>query len=192
MGSLIDKFNYNCENEIKDFNHSLIIYFSRAGNNYVNGQIVNLKTGNTEVIAKKIAEIINSKLYKIEPIVEYSKDYSECLEETINDKRRNARPELKHYLKDIKQYDVIFLGYPNYWESLPMPIITFLERYDFKNKIIKPFCTHEGGEFGNSIDQIKKICKGANVKQGLAILGIECLNIKKVLSKLEKWIKMDL
>ena len=84
--------------------NSLIIYFSRAGENYVNGQILNLKNGNTEIIAKKIAELINGNLYKIEPIVEYSKDYSECLEETINDKKRNARPELKHYLKDLNNY----------------------------------------------------------------------------------------
>lgn len=172
--------------------NSLIIYFSRAGENYVNGQILNLKTGNTEIIAKKIAELINANLYKIEPIVEYSKDYSECLEETINDKKRNARPELKHYLKDLKAYDVIFLGYPNYWESLPMPVLTFLEKYDFKDKIIKPFCTHEGGGFGDSIEKIKKICKGAKVKQGLDIFGIECLNIKEILPKLEEWIKLDL
>lgn len=172
--------------------NSLIIYFSRAGENYVNGQIVDLKTGNTEIIAKKIAEIIHSDLFKIEPIIEYSKDYSECLEETINDKNRNARPELKHYLKDINNYDVIFLGFPNFWESLPMPVLTFLEKYDFKDKIIKPFCTHEGGEFGDSLGIIKKICKGAKIKKGIAIYGIECINIEKILPKLEEWIKMDL
>ena len=75
----------------------LIAYFSRAGENYVNGNILNLSVGNTELAAKIIQEVTGADLYKIEPILEYSKDYSECLEEAKEDQRRQARPALKNH-----------------------------------------------------------------------------------------------
>lgn len=80
----------------------LIAYFSRAGENYVNGNILNLKVGNTELAAKIIQEVTGADLYKIEPILEYSKDYSECLDEAKEDQRRQARPALK---KNISRYE---------------------------------------------------------------------------------------
>ncbi len=81
----------------------LIAYFSRAGENYVNGNILNLKVGNTELAAKIIQEVTGADLYKIEPILEYSKDYSECLEEAKEEQRRQARPALKEPFPDIKK-----------------------------------------------------------------------------------------
>lgn len=105
----------------------LIAYFSRAGENYVNGNILNLSVGNTELAAKIIQEVTGADLYKIEPILEYSKDYSECLEEAKEDQRRQARPALKKPFPDMKKYEVIYLGYPNYWGTMPMPVFTFLE-----------------------------------------------------------------
>lgn len=123
---------------------SIVIYFSRAGYNYVNGEIRYLKIGNIEVIAKKIVELTNSDIFKVEPMLAYSEDYSECIEEAKQDQRAGARPELKEYPQNLDDYDVIYLGYPNYWGTMPMVMFTLLENAKLTNKIIKPFCSHEG------------------------------------------------
>ena len=163
----------------------LIAYFSRSGNNYVNGTIKNLEVGNTEIAAKMIKEITGSDIFKIEPIRVYSIDYSRCIEEAKDDLNRDARPELKDYLDSIEEYDVIYLGYPNYWGTMPMAVFTFLEKYDFSNKIIKPFCTHEGSGAGSSINDIKKICPQAKIKSALSIHGAD---VKQAGESIKNWI----
>lgn len=162
-----------------------IAYFSRRGNNYVNGEIKNLSVGNTEVAAKLIYELTEADLFQIEPVVAYSTDYSECIEEAKQDQRRDARPELKVWPESLDAYDTIYLGYPNYWGTMPMAVFTFLERFDFSGKTIKPFCTHEGSGMGNSERDIKRLCPHAKVEKGLAILGA---NAKKAESIIQKWI----
>lgn len=150
---------------------SIIIYFSRAGYNYVNGEIKDLKVGNTEVVAKKIAELTNSDLFKIEQIIEYSNDYSECIDEVKQDQIRNARPELKKYPDNLEKYDLIYLGFPNYWGTMPMAVFTLLEKYDLTGKIIKPFCTHEGSGIERCKTDIKKLCPNSEVKEEILIHG---------------------
>uniref|UniRef100_S0DGQ3 Putative flavodoxin family protein n=1 Tax=termite gut metagenome TaxID=433724 RepID=S0DGQ3_9ZZZZ len=149
----------------------LIAYFSRAGENYVCGALQNLSIGNTEVAAHMVQQAAGGDLFKIDPLAAYSADYSACIEEAKKDQKRGARPELKAYLPDIDGYDTVYLGYPNYWGTLPMAVFTFLERYDFSGKTIKPFCTHEGSGLGGSEADIKKLCPGATVEKGLAIVG---------------------
>ena len=149
----------------------LIVYFSRAGNNYVSGAIQNLTIGNTEEAAKLLAEMTGADLFKIEPVVPYSSDYSACIEEAKQDLKRNARPELKRYPDNLDGYDTVYLGYPNYWGTMPVAVFTFLERFDFSGKTIKPFCTHEGSGMGSSESDIKRLCGGAILEAGLAIQG---------------------
>ena len=115
----------------------------------------------------------------------YAKDYNECIAQAQDDQRQNARPELKNYPKSLDEYDVIYLGYPNYWNTMPMAVFTFLEHFDFSEKTIKPFCTHEGSGMGSSISDIKKLCPMANVENGLAIHGGSVGRSKK---DIEKWI----
>lgn len=162
----------------------LVVFFSRKGNNYVNGSIKNLYVGNTEVAANMIAEVTGADLFKLEPVVEYSTDYTECTNEAAEDKRKNARPDLIKYPDSLDAYDTIYLGYPNYWGTAPMAVFTFLERYDFSGKTIKPFCTHEGSGMGSSERDIKKSCPGATVEKGLAIHGADVNSAKKAI---EKW-----
>lgn len=164
---------------------NLVVYFSRKGDNYVNGTIRNLSVGNTEVAADMIAEITGADQFKIEPVVPYSNDYNECINEAQADLRRGARPDLMTDLDSINEYDTIYLGYPNYWGTMPMHVFTFLEKYDFTGKIIKPFCTHEGSGMGVSEKDIKKCCPGATVEKGLSIHGADVNSAKKVI---EKWI----
>ena len=160
----------------------LIAYFSRAGNNYVGGNIVDLPVGNTEIVMKMIAQLTGGKLFKINPVKQYSSDYSACTKEAQNELSVNARPELAEYLESIDEYNTIILGYPNYWGTMPMAVCTFLERYGFSGKTILPLCTHEGSGMGHSEGDIKKTCPKAIVLSGLAIRGSNVNNAQKEIS----------
>lgn len=164
----------------------LVAFYSRANGNYVNGQIKNLKVGNTEIAANEIANLTNADMFKIEQVNPYSDNYNECISQAQDDQRKNARPELKKYPERIDEYDVIYLGYPNYWSTMPMAVFTFLEHFDFGNKIIKPFCTHEGSGMGSSINDIKKLCPNAKVEKGLAIHGG---SVERSQKDIENWVK---
>lgn len=129
---------------------ALIAYFSRADQNYFGGRLKNISVGNTEQAARILEKITGADMFKIEPIQPYSKDYNICISQAQEDQLRNARPELTHYPESIDQYDMIYLGYPNYWGTMPMQVFTFLEHFDFSGKTICPFCTHEGSGIGRS------------------------------------------
>lgn len=103
---------------------NLIIYYSRKGENYVNGRIVDLKKGNTEICAEFIKEAVGGDLFEIETVNEYSKDYHRCTEEAQQELRENARPELKKYLSDIDDYDNIFVCGPYWWGTYPVAVFT--------------------------------------------------------------------
>ncbi len=163
----------------------LIAFYSRADENYVNGMLRKLDIGNTELAAGIIQELTGADIFKIDQIQPYSADYNECIEQAQADQRRDARPELKGYPETIDGYDTIYLGFPNYWGTMPMAVFTFLNHFDFSQKIIKPFCTHEGSGMGNSVDDIRKLCPSANVEKGLAIKGS---SVERSKSDIEKWI----
>ncbi|MGN0291348.1 MAG: flavodoxin [Lachnospiraceae bacterium] len=163
----------------------LIAFYSRADENYVNGMIKKLDVGNTEVMAGIIQRLTGARLFKIEQRKGYSKDYNECIAQAQEDQRRNARPELKSYPETLEDYEVIYLGFPNYWGTMPMAVFTFLEHFDFTGKTVKPFCTHEGSGLGSSVSDIKKLCPTANVEEGLAIRGG---SVERSQKDIEKWI----
>ena len=157
----------------------LIAYYSRKGQNYVNGDIKNLAKGNTEIIAEFIQNSIGGDLFKIDTVKEYPIDYTECTNVAKEELRQKTRPELKNYLAGIDEYDVIYLGYPCWWGLPPMAVFTFLEHYDFSGKTIRPFTTHEGSGLGGSISQIKKTCPTASVQAGLSIHGADAAKSEK-------------
>lgn len=150
---------------------SLIAFYSRADENYVRGTIKILDVGNTEIAANIIKKITGADVFKIEQKTPYSKRYNDCTQEAEIDQQQNARPELKCFPDSIEEYDIIYLGFPNYWSTMPMAVFTFLEHFDFSGKVIKPFCTHEGSGMGSSISDIKTLCPNAKVESGLAIYG---------------------
>lgn len=88
--------------------------------------------------------------------------------------------------QSLDNYDEIYLGYPNYWGSMPMAVYTFLEAFDFTEKVIKPFCTHEGSGLSSTENDIKKTAKGAEVKKGLAIHGS---SVDQAETLIEKWLR---
>jgi len=157
----------------------LIAYYSRVGNNYVSGQIVNLPIGNTDVAAKMIQEMTAGDLFHIETVDPYPDDYTKTTEVAKQELRTNARPTLTGHVENMASYDVIFLGYPNWWGTMPMPVFTFLEEYDFSGKTIIPFCTHEGSGLGHSEKDIAKLCPGAKLVKGLAIHGTSVSDARK-------------
>lgn len=165
---------------------SLIAYFSRKGNNYVGGSIVNLSIGNTEVVANIIQELKGSDMFEIQTVKSYPKDYTETTNVAQKELRENARPELTEIVEDMDSYDVIYLGYPNWWGTMPMAVYTFLESYDFSGKTIIPYCTHEGSGMGSSERDIKKLCPNAKVFSGLAIRGG---SVSRADKDVEKWLK---
>jgi flavodoxin len=165
---------------------ALIAYFTREGNNYVSGSIVNLPVGNTEVAAIMIQEITGADLFRIEAVKPYPKDYRECTEVASMELRENVRPQLTNKVFDLDSYEVIFLGYPNWWGTFPMPVFTFLETYDFSGKTIIPLCTHEGSGMGRSESDIKKLCPNAKVEKGLPIRGGI---VKSAEKEITKWVQ---
>jgi flavodoxin len=164
----------------------LIAFFSRRDENYVNGMLKMLDTGNTEMVAGIIKELTGANLFQIEPLQAYSRNYNECIEQAQADQKRNARPELKDYLESLDLYKVIYLGFPNYWGTMPMAVFTFLEHFDFTGKIIRPFCTHEGSGMGSSVNDIRRLCPDARMETGLAIYGG---SVQKSEKDIEKWLK---
>lgn len=149
----------------------LIAYYSRRGNNYRSGGIVNLAAGNTEIAAKAIQKLIGGDAFRIDTVKEYPADYEKTTQVAQAELRQSARPEIKGLVEDMPAYSVVFLGYPNWWGTMPMAVFTFLEGYDFGGKTILPFCTNEGSGLGHSESDIKKLCPKAKVLRGLAIRG---------------------
>lgn len=164
----------------------LIIYFSRSGENYFGGELKNIEKGNTEVIAEYIQEITGADLFKVEPIVDYPEDYMKCIDVAKKEQQDDARPEIKEALGDISSYDTIYIGFPNWWGTLPMPMFTQLEQLDFTDKTVKAFVTHEGSGFGFAQKDLKKLCVGAEIKKGLSIPGAEVYDAKGIV---ESWIE---
>lgn len=162
----------------------LIAFYSRADENYFCGRLKTVTVGNTELVAQKLQTLIGGELFKMEQLSPYSKGYNDCIAEAKADRQQNARPELKVYPKSIAEYDTIYLGFPNYWSTMPMAVWTFLEHFDFTGKTIKPFCTHEGSGMGNSVADIQRLCT-ARVENGLAIFGSRAEDCDDAL---KKWI----
>ena len=150
----------------------LVAYFSRAGLNYVNGAIVHLPVGNTEVAARLIAEATDGDLFRITPEKEYPEDYNECTATAQRELHAGSRPKITGGEANMAAYDTVLLGYPNWWGTMPMPVFTFLEANDFSGKTIAPFCTHEGSGLGRSTRDIALACPGSKVLKGLAIHGV--------------------
>lgn len=145
----------------------LVAYFSRTGENYNVGKI---SKGNTRIIAEMIAEETGGKLFQIEPVNPYPDEYNACVDIAKTEKENKSRPAIKGDIA-VEEYDVIYIGYPNWWGDMPMPVYTFIEKHDWQGKTVIPFCTHEGSGLSDTENKIKKACDGATVLNGLAIRG---------------------
>lgn len=164
----------------------LVAFFSRTGENYAVGHI---EQGNTHIVAEMIASATGGTLFRIEPATPYPDDYRACTEIAQREKRSKARPALAGDIA-AEEYDVIFLGYPNWWGDLPMCVYTFLEQHDWQGKVVIPFCTHEGSGLSDTENRLWEACRGASVLNGLAVRGSAAQNEReKARKQVLEWLK---
>jgi flavodoxin len=153
--------------------NNLIIYYSRKGENYVNGSVKNLSKGNTEIVAEFIQDAVGGDLFGVDTVERYADDYYACTNEAKKELNDNARPELREYLDNIDGYDNIFVCGPCWWGTFPMAIFSQLERLDFTGKKVMAVMTHEGSGLGSCERDLKKLCTGATFGKGLAVRGAD-------------------
>jgi len=174
----------NQSTEVSEANKSniLIAYFTRADNIKVDPDIdatssasINVNgssyEGNLAIMADYIKDATGGDTFSILTKEYYPTKYSDTTDTAKQEQNNNARPELFNHVDNMEDYDIIFLGYPNWWGGLPMAVYTFLEEYDFSGKTIIPFASHEGSGLGKGPSEIAKICPGANVMGGLEVRG---------------------
>lgn len=137
----------------------LIVYFS--------------KTNNTATVAREVQKQVGGDLFQVETQQPYPDDYRETTDVASVEQKNNARPALARTMsaEDMAKYDVIFIGYPNWWGTLPMAMFTFLEQYDLSGKTVIPFCTHEGSGLGRGPADLARLCPDATIGKGLAVRG---------------------
>lgn len=148
-----------------------IVFYSLKGQTIAPGmKVVNLEKGHTAAAAEFIQKAVGGDMFELETIKTYTEDHMKMIYEAKEELQNGIRPELKSY-PDISAYDTIFLGFPNWWNTMPMPVVGFLEHCDWNGKRIIPFVTSGGSGVGNSIKDMKKYCPGAEITEGGEFLG---------------------
>jgi len=149
----------------------LIVYFSHSGN--------------TRKIAKQIYTNIGGDLVEIETIDKYPADHNEILEQARKEINAGYKPALKTKIENITEYTVFFLGYPNWWGTIPTPVSAFLAEHDLSGKTIAAFCTHGSGGLARTVEAIKKTCPDSKV---LDALGIGSSRVNEAESEVSVWL----
>ena len=172
---------------------TLIAYFSRVGTSrpFAGVEAVSsasLPQGNTIILANMIHKVVGGDKFQIVTIDPYPALYRETTDLALKEQNANARPKLANRVPNMANYDVIFLGFPIWWGTLPMALFSFLDEYDLSGKTIIPFCTHGGSQLGRSIDDIRKLEPRVVLREGLAIHGSDAAqagdNVTKWLERL--------
>ncbi len=158
---------------------SLIIYYSRADENYSVGYV---EKGNTEYVAEYVKEFTNADMFKVEPLIPYAKDYQTCIKEA---KERIGNAPIKEKINDISEYEVIYIMTPIYWGSYAPEIERAIKNLDFSGKTIRIITTHEGSGLANVVSDIKKNCNGNVLDDAIAIVGSKAKDSKNII---ENWI----
>jgi len=143
-------------------------------------------SGNTRVIATQIHELAGGDLLEIQTVKPYPADYNAVVKQAREELASGYKPALKTKVNNIGAYDVVFIGYPNWCNTIPMPVVTFLSENDLGGKTVVPFCTHGGGGLGRSAVDIAKLCAKAKVLEAIAIPGRE---VKSAQGKVSEWLK---
>lgn len=161
---------------------TLVVYYSRKGENHMPGGIQILEKGNTEYAAEYIAKALNTDLFEIDTVKPYAENYRQCCMEAVQEAKTKARPEIKGFVADITGYDTVFVCYPCWCGTAPMCVFTFLEHYNWAGKRIVPLCTNEGSGLANSVSDIAASCPGAEVLPGLSIKGHQCKDSEEMIA----------
>ncbi len=162
----------------------LIAYFSHRGENYFGGKLIEISKGNTEKVAEYIYEKTGGTLFEIKRVEDYPNDYQDCTVEASKEFKSGYRPQLQNYI-DISSYKVVFLGFPCWWGTMPMPVWTFLESTSFEGKTIVPFCTNEGSHLGDSVRDIVKLAPKAKIVNPIPLTGSAVDHVKEIV---DEWV----
>ena len=155
------------EEQTSDGKNILVAYFSRADENYNVGTV---EVGNTQILAEFIADEVGADSFHIETVNAYPADYDDCCDVAKQELADKARPEIQGDVDNMEQYDIVFLGYPIWWGDMPMAVYTFIESYDWSDKVVIPFCTHEGSGLSGTDSNIKA-ATGAQVLTAIDMRG---------------------
>jgi flavodoxin len=136
-------------------------------------------SGNAQVVANQIKEIVGGEVFRIATVDPYPVDFDAVVEVARREQKNGSRPKLSNDSADVTSYDVVFLGYPNWWGTMPMPVFSFMEKHGFSGRKIAPFCSHEGSSLGRSVRDLKGACPQSVVLDGLAIRGGHAKMAKK-------------
>lgn len=150
---------------------AVVVFFSRSGENYINGKKQMISVDNTANLAEKISQQLDVSAYQLLPTIPYSDNYDEAVQKAEKEKQAATRVNYEELPIDLSEVDTVFLGFPNWWGTYPRIVAAFLADHNWENKVIYPFCTHEGSAFGSSIQDLKNECPEAVVKIGLAVRG---------------------
>ena len=135
----------------------LIVYFSHSGN--------------TRKLAELIHEQVGGDMVELRTAVPYPREYDAVVDMAKKEQRENARPSIVTELPDLTPYRTVFIGYPNWWGTFPMPVFTLLEKYDLGERTVVPFCTHEGSRLGRSERDLRRLCPHARILKGFEVRG---------------------
>lgn len=139
----------------KDGSSALVVYFSWSGN--------------TENVANAIVNQTGADVFEIVPEDAYVDDYNALLDIAAEEKENGTRPAIAGTIDDISQYDIIYVGYPNWWSDMPMILYTFFDSYDLSGKTLAPFCTSGGSGLSGTVSSIRELEPEADVLDGLHI-----------------------
>lgn len=148
---------------------ALVVYFSWSGN--------------TRAVAEEIQKQTGADLFELTPQTPYSRDYDTVLEVAKRERQEKARPAIAGSVGDLGKYDVVFLGFPNWWSDMPMLLYTFLESHSLAGKTIAPFCTSGGSGFSRTVEAIKAAQPNAKVLQGLHVGGSSATRSESAVAK---------
>ncbi len=166
--------------------HSLVVFYSRKGENYMPGGLQILEKGHTAYAAEYIQSALGAELFEIDTVTPYAEGYRECCMQAVQETKAGARPAIRAYLETLDKYDTIFVCFPCWCGTAPMCVLTFLEHYDLTGKRIIPLCTHEGSGLANAPRDLEKSCPGAIVLPGLEIRGHQ---VKDSQTQISQWAK---
>lgn len=148
---------------VEEGSNILVAYFSWADNAVIEGDVDAVASpsvtapGNVAQLATWVQEETSGDLFSIRVTEPYSSDWDECLDRANNERSQNVRPELEESVEDIADYDVVFLGYPNWWYGAPMAVLSFIEENDLSGKQIFLFCSHGTGGLAGSVEDIEEV-----------------------------------
>jgi flavodoxin len=145
-------------------------------------------SGNTREIANQIHKNVGGDIFEIQAVKPYPDDYDAVVQQARQELKSGHKPILKEKVENIKSYDLVFIGYPNWCSTIPAPVMAFLSQYDFSGKTIIPFCTHEGSGLGRSVTDISKLCPKSTLLDGVAIRGRD---VKTAQNEVSEWLQKN-